>query len=73
MTSLLFFIFVVIQLYTWIYKPNYNQQINIDYQPIKGAPKYDMPTHLFLPAFFIDHEEEVNNFDIFYAKWIQSS
>ena len=73
--SFFFFNFVLIQLYTWYFKPNYNQTINIDYQPLEGAPKYDMPTSLFLPAFSIYNEEDKkwNDLDIWYAKWIQLS
>ena len=52
-TSLVFLVFTMLQLYTWIFLPNYNQQINFNYNPLKGSPKYDMPPKLFLPAYAI--------------------
>ena len=53
MTWLFFFFFIIVQIFTWAFRPNYNQQINIGYNPLKGNPQYDIPTNLFLPAFAI--------------------
>ena len=76
-TSLFFVLFIIIQVYTWMFKPNYNQAINIDYNPLKGNPKYDIPLTLFLPAFsiqsgyFTEENERFNDFDTWRAEWIQ--
>ena len=44
--------FVIVQLFTWIFDPNYNQQVAVSYLG-RGDDAYDIPTSSFLPTFAI--------------------
>ena len=50
--SMFFGVFVIVQLFTWIFDPNYDQQVALSYLG-GGADAYDIPTSTFLPTFSI--------------------
>ena len=52
-TLLFFTIFVFLQLYTWMFKPNYNELEEVNYLPRKTTEAYDINFSTFLPTFII--------------------
>ena len=51
-TGLFFATFVICQLFTWIFDPNYDQQVAVSYLDRK-ADAYDIPITSFLPTFAV--------------------
>ena len=48
--TLFFTLFLGMQLYAWLFQPNYNEQLNRGFLPHKSNETYVMPTTDFLPA-----------------------
>ena len=51
-TGMFFAIFVIFQMFTWIFDPNYNQQVAVSYLA-RGDDAYVIPISSFLPTFAI--------------------
>ena len=62
-TFFFFAIFVLLQLYTWMFKPNFNQLEEVSYISRKHREVYDIPFSTFLPTFIlIDNGQCVEKF-----------
>ena len=48
-TGIFFGVFIICQVFTWIFDPNYNQQISVSYLE-RFADAYDIPITSFLPT-----------------------
>ena len=52
-TTIFFVAFIGIQMYTWLFKPNYNEAISVGYLPRKNPTAYEVPVTQFLPTFAV--------------------
>jgi hypothetical protein len=51
--SIFFFVFIVVQLWSWMFQPSFNESLSIHYLPKVSNYVYDIPINRFLPTFAI--------------------